>query len=179
MAFFNTLKGPGDSMAQIDKTLPVLADEGGAKIERGSVVVEDNGSFRLSKATDATAVGAFAYFVLVGEDNFQAGMAGSVGQGPAGGVPKITALPCGMFMEFQTDMFNLGGSAVNVGDYLTVGAAGKLVPHTSGDNVVARVTAVPTTRWSNDAVAVPGRRTGANVSVITAHSLWIPTLATS
>ena len=55
---------------------------------------------------------------------------------------------------------------------------GVLVKHKSGDNVVAQVTAAPFDRWVNDAQApgAAGRRTGANVKVIQARTVWIPTL---
>lgn len=189
MAWFSPLKGAYPSLAQIDKTLSVGSDETG--IVRGSVVyVDASGTtpvFRLAGATQATDVTAYLYFVLTGQDDFQAGMAGTIGQGPAGtlaypAAARITALACGMPMEFQTDQFDYSDN-LGVGDLLTVGTgtdedgnavSGVLVKATTGDNVVGQVTAAPFERWVNDAVAVAGRRTGANRYVINARTMWVP-----
>lgn len=175
MSWFSPLKGAYPSLSQIDKTLSVGSSETG--IVRGSLIYVDvSGTtpvFRLAAAAQATDVTAYLYFTLVGQDDFQAGMAGTIGQGPAGGAARITGLACSQPLEFQTDQFYAG--AEYVGDtLLTVGADGLLVPATTGDNVVAQVTAVPFERWINDAVAVAGRRTGALVEVINARTLWIP-----
>jgi hypothetical protein len=86
-------------------------------------------------------------------------------------------LAVGQPFEFETDQFD-SGEVYNVGDLLTVGAGGKLVPHGTGDNVVGQVTKAVASRWVNSAVAVTGFRTGANVAVLTARTLWVPTLAT-
>lgn len=194
MGWFSPLKGQYPSLAQIDKTLSVGSDEVG--IVRGSLVYVGAGNvFRLAGAAQAADVTALLYFALVGQDDFQAGMAGTIGQGPGtawngshginegdpapaviGGSARITALACNMPLEFQTDQFD-DDAVYTVGTLLTSGAGGKLTPHTAGTaNVVAQVTAVPFERWVNDAVAVEGRRTGAVVSVINARTLWVPAL---
>ena len=187
MGWFSPLKGVYPGLAQIDKTLSVGVGETG--IVRGSLMyvdasynTGDGGVFRLADEGRATDPAAYLYFALVGQDDFQAGMAGSIGQGNAqvgdengvftAGAARVTGLAVGMPMEFQTDQFT--GQLVT-GDYLTCGADGKLVKHTAGDNVVAQVTASAFNRWVNDAVAIEGRRTGASVSVINARSVWIPT----
>jgi len=191
MAWFSPIKGAYPGLGQIDKTLP--AASGNTGIVRGSVVyVTEDNEFTICTDESATNPKAYAFFTLVGQDDFQAGMAGTVGYGDgatnfggadapstlvAGGVGKVTALAVGMPMEFQTDQFAVGLDC-KVGDYLTVGesdgVAGLLVPHTAGTNVVAQVTAVPAARWINDASAVEGRRTGALVNVIQARTVWIP-----
>ena len=181
MAWFNVLKGAYPSLQQIDKTLAVGSEETG--IVRGSLVkVDATGSepvFVLAAAADATDPTAFLYFTLVGQDDFQAGMAGTIGQGPAGGAARITALACSMPMEIQTDQFDAENGTYAVGTLLTVADDGLLGEHSTGDNVVAQVTAAPFERWVNDAVAVEGRRTGALVTVINARTMWIPTLTVS
>lgn len=189
MGWFSPIKGQYPSLAQIDKTLNVGAGEEG--ITRGSLIYVDAGTspqsgegvFRLADDTQATDPLADLFVALQGQDDFVAGMAGTIGQGPAtdengvAGTARITGLSVRMPLEFQTDQYygNLG-----VGDYLTVGVdgdtnvGGKFVAHTAGDNVIAQVTAAPFERWVNDAVAVEGRRTGAAVTVIQARFVWVP-----
>lgn len=187
MGWFSPIKGQYPSLAQIDKTLNVGAGETG--ITRGSLIYVDPGAspqggegvFRIANATQATDATADLFVALQGQDDFVAGMAGTIGQGPATdenevpGTARITGLSVRMPLEFQTDQYagNLG-----VGDYLTVGVdddvEGLFVAHTAGDNVIAQVTAAPFERWVNDAVAVEGRRTGAAVTVIQARFVWVP-----
>jgi hypothetical protein len=189
MAWFSPLKGAYPGLVQIDKTLAVGSRETG--IVRGSLVYVDGSGetpvFRLAGDTQATDPTAYLYFTLVGQEDFQAGMAGTIGQGPAGGVARITALAVGMPMEFQSDQYDHEGD-FDVGTLLTVGAGvngdgdtvdGLLCVHATGENVVAQVTAVPAERWVNDAVRVPGRATGALLEVIAARTLWVPTLTVS
>ena len=173
MGWFTALKGAYPALQQIDKSLPVAAGETG--IVRGSCIYEDSGEFKLATASQATDATAYIYICLIPQDDFTAGMAGSVGQGPAGGQPVVTGLAVGMPMEFETSEFDIG-QAYSVGDLLTVGAGGNLTKWTAGGgrNVVAQVTKAVANRWVNDAVAVTGRRTGANVSVLTARTLWVP-----
>jgi hypothetical protein len=171
MGWFNVLKGAYPSLQQIDKTLDVAAGESG--IVRGSLIYQDGATFKLATATQSTDAGAYIFFALQAQTDLVAGMAGSVGQGVAGGVARITGLAVGMPAEFETSEFDIS-EAYAVGDLLTVGANGELVPHTAGKNVVAQVTKPVTTRWVNDAVAVTGYRTGANVSVISGRTMWIP-----
>lgn len=175
MGWFNVLKGAYPSLQQIDKTLPVKTGETG--IVRGSMIYEDAGSFVLAQAADNAATAKYIYFCLVGQDDLTAGMAGTVGQGVAGGLATITGLAVGMPMEFETDQFVAG--SYTAGQLLMGTDDGKLTAHTDDKNVVAQVTKPAATRWVNDAIAVTGFRTGANVSVLTARTVWLPTFSTA
>jgi len=190
MAFFNVLKGDYPGLRQIDKTLDVGSAETG--IVRGSALyIDGSGSvpvFRLAGDTQATDPTATIYFSLMAQTDLVAGMAGTAGQGAAAGVTdpvlgtvsgvaKVTGLSCGMPLEFETDQY--ADTDYDVMALLTVGASGKLTPHSTGDNVVAQVTKAPATRWANNAEAVAGYRTGANVTVLTARTVWVPTLTVS
>lgn len=172
MGWFNALKGAYPALQQVDKSLPVAADQ--TAIVRGSCIYETGGEFKLATGVE-TDPAAYIYICLIPQDDFTAGMAGSVGQGPAGGKPVVTGLAVGMPMEFETSEFD-STEVYSVGDLLTA-TAGKLAPWSTGQNVVAQVTKAVANRWVNDAVAVTGRRTGANVSVLTARTLWVPNLA--
>jgi len=175
MGWFNVLKGAYPSLQQIDKTLSMASGETG--IVRGSLIYQDGTEFKLATASQDADPTAYIYFALMPQDDLVAGMAGSVGQGVGGGVPRITGLACGMPFEFETSEFDIAQS-YSVGDLLKPGAGGELTLHTTGKNCVAQVTKVVTNRWVNDAVAVTGYRTGANISVLTARTMWIPKLAT-
>ena len=176
MGWFSVLKGAYPSLLQIDKTLAVASGETG--IVRGSLIYEDSATWKLATATQATDVEAYLYYALMSQEDLTAGMAGSRGQGAPNGVPRVTGLACSQPMEFETSEYDTGESYA-VGDLLTCGASGKLTPHSTLDNCVAQVTKAPYSRWVNDAIAITGYRTGANVNVITARSLWVPRLATS
>ena len=172
MGLFNVIKGAYPSLQQIDKTLNVASGQTG--IVRGSCIWQSSATeFSLATGTEATNELAYILFCLVGQDDLVAGMAGSKGQGAPNGVAKITGLAVGMPLEFETSEFD-STDQYTIGELLTVGANGKLVAHTPGDNVVAQVTKVAATRWVNDAIAVTGFRTGANMLVLTARTLWIP-----
>jgi len=174
MGWFNVLKGAYPSLQQIDKTLNVASGQSG--IVRGSLIYQDGVEFKLATATQSTASGAYIYIALMSQDDLVAGMAGTKGQGAPGGVARITGLAVGMPFEFESSEFAIG-STYAVGDILTCGNGGELVPHTTGKNAVAQVTKVVSTRWVNNAVAITGFRTGANLSIITARTMWIPTMA--
>jgi hypothetical protein len=174
MGWFTALKGAYPALQQVDKALPVASGQSG--IVRGSCIYEDGGEFKLATASQDSDPAAYIYICLIPQDDFTAGMAGSVGQGPAGGQPVVTGLAVGMPMEFETSEFDIS-QAYSSGDLLTVGAGGNLTQWASGKNVVAQVTKGVSNRWVNDAIAVTGRRTGANVSVLTARTLWVPKLS--
>lgn len=176
MSWFSPLKGAYPSLQQIDKTLPVASGVTG--IVRGSCIYEDNGNWRLAGVSQATDPTAYIHFALMAQTDLTAGMAGTIGTGIAGGVARVTGLAVGMPMEFETSEFDKTEN-YTVGRLLTVGAAGKLVPHDSGENCVAQVTKAARVCWVNDAIAVTGYRTGANVDVLTARTLWIPLLVTA
>ena len=188
MGFFNVIKGAYPSLQQIDKTLPMTAGQAG--IVRGSLIYEVSGAWTLgaantacqgvasafgggSGANSAGAPGAYMYFCLTPQDDLVAGMAGTLGQGVAGGVPRLTGLACSMPMEIETDQF---GGSPTVGTFLMCGANGKLVAHTNGLTAIAQVTKASTSRWVNNAIAVTGWRTGAPISVLRARTMYIPGL---
>lgn len=97
--WLSPLKGAHLTLGQLDKTLPVdlgaTATIGGKsvevnkKIERGNIVFikagatgKDAPRFQLYTSTEAAKPNAVPYIVLVGVKDFQAGMAGNVGQAP-------------------------------------------------------------------------------------------------
>lgn len=186
MGWFNVLKGAYPSLQQIDKTLDLDAGETG--IVRGSLMYESTtAKFKLANAADATDSEKYLYFCLQPQTDLVAGMAGSIGQGTAkvwtggttvvsAGVARVTGLAVGMPFEFETDQFV--ADTYHIGQLLTVADGGLLADHTSGDNCVAQVTKAVFSRWVNDAVAITGWRTGANVNVLTARTLWVPLLTT-
>jgi hypothetical protein len=178
MGYFNVLKGAYPSLQQIDTVLDVGSDETG--LVRGSLMyVDASGTkpvFRVAGVTQATVPAAYLYFSLIPQDDFVAGMAGTIGQGLTGGVARVNGLAVGMPMEFETDQYT---GEFEVGDLLTVGADGKLVAHDSGDNCVAQVTRSVNNKWVNSAVAVTGRKTGAHLPVLAGRTLWIPKLVTA
>jgi hypothetical protein len=178
MSWFSVLKGAYPSLQQIDKTLPVASGTTG--IVRGSLIYESNGTWLLATATQVATVTAYIHFALMAQTDLTAGMAGSVGAGapntiayPA--VAKVTGLAVGMPMEFETSEF-VKTAVYTVGQLLAVANGGKLTAHNSGNNCIAQVTKASRVRWVNDAIAVTGYRTGANVDVLTARTLWIPKL---
>lgn len=171
MGWFNVLKGAYPSLSQIDKTLDVAVGQSG--IVRGSLIYQDGTTFKLATAAIKADASKYVFFALQGQNDLVAGMAGSIGQGFGGGTSRITGLAVGMPFEFETDQFK-GDEAYAIGALLTAGNNGKLAPHTAGDNVIAQVTKTTFVRWVNDAVAVTGYRTGANVAVLSGRTMWIP-----
>lgn len=174
--FLNVIKGSGLTMNQVDKSLLVSASETGV-IQRGTAMyVDENNEWRIAGATQAgseTVAGAVIYFALQPSTDLTAQAAGGV---PANGSvqAKVTGLACTSALELELDMFTgeLDGTML-----LSVGANGRLVEHTDGATAVARCTAEPYVRWANDAVAVAGWRTGANVTVIRALTMYAPQIA--
>ena len=172
MGWFSDPKGSYLSLAQVDKTLPIA--EGSAKIERGTIIAlapdstgkSAQGVFKVAGPTDETL-----YVALQDDTDPTAGFAGSAFD-PAGGVPAITGLDLDQDGEYETSVFEDGD--YTIGQKLYV-ADGKITGTGSG-KVVGVVTGVPTTRWVNDAIAVPdkagvtdprlAKRTGARVSVL-------------
>lgn len=175
----NVLKGAYPSLQQISKDLLIAAD---AVFERGSVLVMDTTTsgtdsittWKVSEAGDS-AKAVPAYFALQDHNDYQAKMAGTLSS-TAGYAPKVSALDCRMTMEIETDMFD---GDVKPGDYLMVGAGGKLVKHTTGKTAVLQVTAAPYVRWCNnaDAAGEPNFRQGTNVTVIRGTTVFLPGLA--
>lgn len=201
--WFSPLKGAHLTLSQIDKTLPVEAGAANVGIKRGSFVcVGTNGGFKLYDATDAANPKAIPYIALQDYNDFQAGMAGGVGTAPVaagaavgaaptgndlllldkpaligGDTPRITAISGMQPGEYQTSNID-ASSTYAVGDALTVGAGGVLVPYPAagGKNIVGYVTEGVKTRWVNDlgASANGARISGGNVDVIAFTTAWIP-----
>ena len=218
--WFSPLKGAHLTLGQLDKTLPVdIAATGNDTIERGSFVYiqayDTTGSakltpprFSLYTATEAAKPNAVPYIALMGVKDFQAGMAGNIGQvtkakGAADAVdgtlteqeatflnksftkddqkftgPRITAISVVQPAEYQTTAFD-ATQTYYVGQPLTI-AAGKLTPFTGGQNIVGYVTAEPFTRWINDLGASEdgARISGGNAKVIEFSTAWIPVAST-
>ena len=216
--WLNPLKGAHLTLGQLDKTLPVdmsdVANSHNDKIERGSIVFikagttgKDAARFQLYTETEAGKPNAVPYVALMGVKDFQAGMAGNIGQAPetdgidkgtpggdtwlgkadvvgAGTVkgPRITAISLVQPAEWETTAFDIAKKdEFYVGQPLTVNNDGKLTPWTSGKNIVGYVTAVPRKRWINDlGASVDGARiSGGTASVIAYSTAWIPAAATS
>jgi len=189
--WFSPLKGAHLTLGQLDKTLPVdIAATGNDTIERGSFVYiqayDTTGSakltpprFSLYTATEAAKPNAVPYIALMGVKDFQAGMAGNIGQvteakGAASAVPDTPLSEAEanfLGKHFTKDDQKFTGPRITaisvvqpaeyqttafdatksyyVGQPLTI-AAGKLTPFTGGQNIVGYVTAEPFTRWIND-----------------------------
>jgi len=173
---FNVLKGDYPGLSQLDETLPIKAGETG--IARGSVLVNDAGSFRRCLASDhasAGHAGAMAFFSFQAQADPDVVMANG-----------ITAQPCFAPCEVETDMY-VAGQGLVAGAYLmTTGTApatnlGKLALHTTGCTAVGLITKAPYTRWSNVATpaggSYPSARQGALINVIAFWSCFLPNLA--
>jgi hypothetical protein len=182
MGWFNPIKGAYPSLQQISITKAV--DTAATGIVRGTMLYEDGTAWKVVTTALNSDASAYPHFALQAQDDLTAGMAGTKGQGPAkhwngsamvAGTATIAALAVGQPFEFETDQFDATGTYL-VGTLLTFLDDGKLGVHTAGDNCVGQVTKVVTTRWVNNAVAVTGFRTGDNVSVLTARTLWVPKL---
>jgi len=208
--WLNPLKGAHLTLGQLDKTLPVdKTVDVNAGIERGSIVFikagangKDTPRFQLYTDTEAQKPNAVPYVALMGIKDFQAGMAGSVGQAPeaegidkgtpggtnflgkadvvgAGGIrgPRITAISLVQPAEWETTAFDkTKKDDFYVGMPLSVNDEGKLTPWTTGRNIVGYVTKTPTMRWINDlgASADGARISGGNAMVIAYSTAWIP-----
>lgn len=154
----NVLKGNAPGLGQLDKTLPPA----GTGIGRGSVLIEDAGTFRVSVAADANK-GKIAYFSNGNQDDPDAKMANGV-----------TGISCTQSLSIELDQFT-GTPAV--GSYMQVGDNGKLVAHADGKTAVFLVTKASFKRWSN-AEPVPGKdRLGKQVSCIQGWTVFIPAKA--
>ena len=165
--------------------MPVATSE--TDIQRGSLIYEDDSDvsvgpqFRLAGDAQAADPRAYIYFALVGQDDYVAGMAGTIGQGPGNGVAKITGLAIGMPLEVQTDQFD-SGVGLAAGDLVGVGAGGLVTAHEAGHNCIGQVTKAPATRWVNGAIpsgVTDVRRTGANVEAVSLRTMWLPGLVTT
>jgi hypothetical protein len=179
--FLNVLKGAYPGLQQVDLALPMAAGQTG--IERGSLLkVNSDREWEVAAASDAgseTAPGAFVYIALMAQDDLVAGMAGNVGQGvisAAAGQPVINALAIVPSMQIETDMYDPQADW-DVGDWAQVDDGGVFTVHGgAGETAIAKVDAVPASRWVNNAVAVTGWRTGGPMNVIRLTTVYIPNL---
>lgn len=221
--WLNPLKGAHLTLGQLDKTLPVSIERTSPTvanpneaIERGSIVYIKayNGKaavepqFAIYTEAEAVKPNAVPYIALMGVKDYQAGMAGNVGQAPeAQGIakgtkaaganasflnptnvegaqtflgPRITAISLVQPAEWETTAFDDGGTEFYVGEMLTV-ANGKLTHWETGKNLVGYVTAKNYVRWINDlgSTADGARISGGNATVIAFSTAWIPAAATS
>ncbi len=175
MGHLNVLKGIYLSTHQVDKALPL---ETGKAAVRGSILVvaDAGGIFSSTRAmkrygamftpgTDAHSdADVEAYVALMGDANWQAQAAGTIAN------PVVTGLSLKQPMELEIDTFDTEANyTVDMPlTYGTVGGVdGVVKPWASGDKLIGKVTKLPATRYSNDAVAIPGHMTGANISVLT------------
>jgi hypothetical protein len=169
MGFFNVLKGAYPDLKQLDKTLPL--GTGGANLVRGSLMRIDTGAGKFvptgadaSSQGGAGAPGPIIYFCLQNAADPDVQMANG-----------ITGIPCTMPMEVETDQFD--SSNIVLGSYIMAGASGKATLHTNGLTAIGLVTSPAYTRWSNNAVAVAGVKTGTRISVISFWTMYHPELA--
>lgn len=191
MGWFNVLKGAYPSLQQIDQVLDVSSTATG--LTRGTLMYVDvtgpNAVYSVAGAAQSLIAGAYLFFALIPQDNLTAGMAGTMGleadidqtgvhgDGLKAGVARVNGLAVGMPMEFETTEYVT--DSYDVGQLLTVANGGKLTKLTpdGNTNCVAIVTRPVHSKWVNNAIAVTGRRTGANVNVLTARTLWVPLMA--
>jgi len=171
---FNVLKGAYPTLQQLDESLPVASTVTG--VVRGSCVrAADDGGTRswFITASDATNQGAantpgpLIYFSLQDQGQPDVDMAG-----------VLTAIPCSMPNEIETDQYAAGGT-FPIGGYVMAGADGKLEDHTDDLTAIGQVTRAPYIRWANDAIAVTGKRTGNRINVIALWTMYIPNLSTA
>lgn len=173
MGWFSPVKGSYPSLAQVDKTLPVA--EGVKTIQRGSIVAlgSDTDGKPVWKLPAGNNTDKLLYVALQDYTDPTAGFAGTAFD-PNGGVPAITGIDLAQDGEYETSVFD-GNATYAIGDPLKAGADGVLTKGVAGtDFIVGYVTAVPTDRWINNAIAVPKNgtdqrlaiRTGATKTVI-------------
>lgn len=170
MAHFNVLKGAYPSLKQLDKTLPL--GTGRSSIVRGSAMRIDPATNKfVPTAADVASQGAAGvpgpviYFSLQNAGDPDVVMANG-----------ITGIPCTMPNEVETDQYDTGAS-ISVGSFLMAGADGKVTLHTTGKTAIGLVTKAAYSRWSNNAVAVEGVKTGNRISVIAFLTIYAPDMA--
>lgn len=159
MGWFSPVKGSYPSLAQVDKTLPVA--ETAKSIKRGTIVAlaadsegkSKDGVWKIAEATDQVL-----YVALQDYADPTAGFAGTAFD-PKGGVPAIGAIDLAQDGEYETSVFDTK-KTYNVGDKLYVDEG--VLTNVGGDDatVVGVVTRPATTRWVNNAIAVPDQSKG-------------------
>lgn len=172
MGWFSVVKGayPAIDMVTLDR--PVKDSAEGRAVVRGSSMVLDANTWRVTAEGTDKGTTTPVYFALQAATDLSAQFAGSVT------LPKITGIPCNYPMEVETDQYDAAGT-YTIGTLLMAGDNGKVTDRddAAGNTSIGIVTAVPFRRWVNDAVAVAGYRTGNNVSVIRFMTCFLPVLS--
>ena len=170
MGWFSPVKGSYPSLAQVDKTLPVSGD---AKtlVPMKTVPLPE-------MPHGAGGDSATFYVALQDYSDPTAGFAGTAfvpnptAENPAR--PAVTAIDLAQDGEYETSVFDQEAT-YDIGDELTVKDGFLTKGGGSGGKAVGIVTAVPASRWINNAIAVPDSgnvdarlavRTGAREKVI-------------
>lgn len=155
MGWFSPVKGSYPSLAQVDKTLPL--DASVSALERGMIMKlgTDTDGKPVWKMPAGDATDKILYVALQDKDDPTAGYAGSAFD-PKGGEPAITGIDLAQDGEYETSVFDTA-QTYTIGAALYAGTDGKLT--TSGSVVVGYVTAVPASRWINNAIATPPHQT--------------------
>lgn len=173
---------PGEHLLQHNRSLPVLA--GQTAIKRGSVIVEDTGSWRLAVtaiADDAgteQVPGAFPHWALQDQDQPDVLMSG-----------VLTGMPCLPSVLLETDQIKVADGFA-VGTFVQCGdddgdplIAGVIKTHVDDLTAIGIVMKTKTSRWSNDRLANTAlggaQRTGAAVTAVQIRTFYIPNLSTA
>ena len=169
MGWFSPVKGSYPSLAQVDKTLPI---GGNFAVERGMIVAlgADSDGKPVWNMPAGTAADKILYVALTDSTDPTAGFAGTAFDPKGGGTPAITAIDLAQDGEYETSVFDLS-KTYQIGDEIMAGADGKITK--GSGTTIGYVTAVPTSRWINNAVAFPkdadrrlAARTGAREKVL-------------
>lgn len=164
MGWFSPVKGSYPSLAQVDKTLPV--SEGNTAIKRGTILalVEDGtgnskeGAWKIAEANDK-----ILYVSLQDYTDPTAGFAGTAFD-PKGGVPAITGIDLHQDGEYETSVFDTN-KTYKVGQALYVDNG--VLTNEGAGTLVGYVTSPATSRWINNAIAVPADGTDQRLAIRT------------
>lgn len=171
---FNVIKGAYPSLVQHSVTKNVAAAEVNP-ISRGTLLAATaNDEWEVADAADATAVPArVLYFALQSDSDLSAVMAGG---GPTQNADAaVSALCVSPSCEVEVDNVDEGAAPAAPGVQLTAGAAGVLATTvTGGDHLYGVCTSAAFTKWANEAEAVAGWRTGAEITVVRLVSMFHP-----
>lgn len=172
MGWFSPVKGSYPSLAQVDKTLPVK--EGVKAIQRGTIVAlksDDAGNSAEGVWDVATATDKLLYVSLQDYTDPTAGFAGTAFD-PKGGVPRITGIDLAQDGEYETSVFDTS-KTYTVGEALYAVDGVLTNAGSEGDYVVGYVTAPSTSRWVNNAIAVPADGTDPRLAIRTGATLKV------